>query len=74
MGNKNEIKMSLGTIICIFIIIFLILALAIVYYYGFIKTNSTILSDKSIQSKEKNNEYIDNKEKDTNLNNRKQYI
>ena len=42
MEEKKTIKVSLGTVICIFIIILLIVALGLVYYLGFIKNNDKI--------------------------------
>lgn len=40
MESKKEIKISLGTVICIGIIIFLIIALGLVYYFGIVKNNN----------------------------------
>ena len=43
MEKENFVKVSLGTKICIFIIIFLIIILCMVYYRGFIANkNNTI--------------------------------
>lgn len=42
MEDKKTVKVSLGTAICIFIIILLIISLGIVYYLGFIKDNEKI--------------------------------
>ena len=42
MVERKSIKVSLGTVICIFIIILLILALGVVYYLGFVKNKQEI--------------------------------
>lgn len=42
MKEKKAIKVSLGTVICIFIIIILIIALVVVYYMGFVQNNERI--------------------------------
>lgn len=42
MEEKKSIKVSLGTTICIIIIVLLFSALGVVYYLGFIKNNQTI--------------------------------
>lgn len=42
MEEKKSIKVSLGTTICIIIIVLLFNALGVVYYLGFIKNNQTI--------------------------------
>ncbi len=42
MKENKKIKIGLGTAICIFIIVLLIIALAGVYYFGFIKNNEKI--------------------------------
>jgi uncharacterized protein YpmB len=42
MAEKESIKVSLGTTICIFIIILLIVGLGVVYYLGFVKNNERI--------------------------------
>ena len=42
MDEKKSIKVSLGTVISIFIIILLILALGVVYYLGFVKNKQEI--------------------------------
>lgn len=54
MAEKESIKVSLGTTICIFIIILLIVALGVVYYLGFIKNNEKIneLENKQIALEE----------------------
>ena len=41
MEEKKNITMSLGTAICLIIIIILIFALGITYYFGFVKEDST---------------------------------
>lgn len=40
MEEKKEIKVSLGTVICIVIIVILLCALAFVYYLGFVKEDN----------------------------------
>ena len=55
MEEKNEIKIRLGTVVSIFIIFVLIVALGIVYYLGFIADNS---SNKEVASLETNNEKL----------------
>lgn len=42
MDEKKSIKVSLGTIVCIFIVVVLIIALGVVYYMGFVKNNEKI--------------------------------
>lgn len=42
MDEKKSIKVSLGTTICIFIIILLIVALGVVYYLGYVKNKQEI--------------------------------
>ncbi len=42
MAEKESIKVSLGTTVCIFMIILLIVALGVVYYLGFVKNNERI--------------------------------
>lgn len=42
MDEKKSIKVTLGTTICIIIIVLLIIALGIVYYLGFVKNNTEI--------------------------------
>lgn len=46
MEDKKTVKVSLGTSICIFIIIVLIVALCVVYYLGFVKNNQEIIALK----------------------------
>lgn len=46
MDDKKTIKIGLGTVICIFIIILLVIALGIVYYLGFVKNSQEILALK----------------------------
>ena len=41
MEDKKAVKISLGTAICIFIIILLVVALGVVYYLGFVKNKNT---------------------------------
>ena len=41
MEGKKAVKISLGTAICIFIIILLVVALGVVYYLGFVKNKNT---------------------------------
>ena len=42
MDEKKSIKVSVGTVVCIFIIILLVVALGIVYYMGFVQNNEKI--------------------------------
>lgn len=51
MEEKKSIKVSLGTAICIFIIVLLVIALGLVYYLGFIRNNKRI----NVIESEKNN-------------------
>ena len=46
MEDKKTMKVSLGTVICIFIIILLVIALGIMYYVGFVKNN---IKDQNVQ-------------------------
>lgn len=78
MDEKKSIKVSLGTVICIFIIIVLIVALGVVYYMGFVKNNEKIsqLEDQTIALQKeinvlqeaKNTTQIQEKEKETETN------
>lgn len=52
MKENKEIKISLGTLVCVFIIIVLIISLGLVYYLGFIK------NEKPSSIPENNNEII----------------
>lgn len=54
MEEKKSIKISLGTVICMFIILILIFALIIVYYFGFV-------ADKNIHDTNSNTVSTDNK-------------
>lgn len=54
MEEKKSIKISLGTVICMFIILILIFALVIVYYFGFV-------ADKNIHDTNSNTVSTDNK-------------
>ena len=47
MEGKEAIKVRLGTVICLFIIFMLIIALGVVYYLGFVKNNQEILELKN---------------------------
>ena len=42
MAKKESIKVSLGTAICVIIIVLLIVGLGLVYFQGFIKNNERI--------------------------------
>lgn len=57
MEEKKAVKVSLGTVVCIFVIALLIVALGIVYYLGFVKNNQQIiaLKDEVNVLKSKNN-------------------
>ena len=59
--EKNSVKISLGTVICICIILILLTALGLVYYFGFVKTdNETPTIEANVQdfSSSKNNQNI----------------
>lgn len=58
MDEKKSIKVSLGTTICIFIIILLIVALGVVYYLGYVKNNEKIneLENKTISLEKAKNQ------------------
>ena len=57
MEEKKNITMSLGTAICLIIIIILIFALGITYYFGFVKEDST--SNNLSKINEQNTVYND---------------
>ncbi len=42
MEEKKSFKVSLGTVVCMFMILILIMALVVVYYLGFVKNNQKI--------------------------------
>lgn len=42
MKEKESIKVSLGTAICVFIIFFLVIGMVAMYYFGFVKNNEKI--------------------------------
>ena len=74
MEDKNTIKVSLGTVVCIFIIILLIVALGVFYYFGFVKNKEeiTALKDKVNTLDNKNtiqSEKVETKTSDVNSNN-----
>lgn len=50
MGEKNEIKVKLSTVILLFIIFILIIALGITYYFGFVKNKNENKSTNIIQT------------------------
>lgn len=58
MEEKKSIKVSLGTTICIIIIVLLFSALGVVYYLGFIKNNQTI-NDLELEKVALENEKIE---------------
>ena len=39
MGERNEVKVRLSTVVCVFIILVLVVALGVVYYFGFVKND-----------------------------------
>lgn len=47
--EKNSAKISLGTAVCMFVILLLIIALAVVYYLGFIKDSDFVGDKEEIQ-------------------------
>ena len=40
MGEKNEVKVRLSTVVYLFIILVLVVALGVVYYLGFVKNDN----------------------------------
>lgn len=81
MEEKKSIKVSLGTVICMFIILILVFALITVYYFGFIKNdgentekeiNTNINIDKDAEIEDNITNIED--EKDTQINNEKDDI
>lgn len=73
MGEKKEVKISLGTAICIFIIILLVISLAVIYYLGVVKNNQTVTEANAIQVESTNidvsngNEEVQELDKDSEL-------
>lgn len=70
--EKNSAKISLGTAVCMFIILLLIIALAIVYYLGFINNsgefaNSNVAGDTEVIQNV--NENINNSDVSEEINN-----
>ena len=67
MEDKKAVKISLGTAICIFIIIVLIVALGVVYYLGFVKNKLKISELKNeINGLKTDNDIAQNIEEKTN--------
>ena len=76
MEDKKTVKVSLGTVVCIFIIVLLIITLGVVYYMGFVKNNEkvseleeqTVALQKEINTlnEEKNTAQKQEKETETN--------
>lgn len=60
--EEKKVKMSLGTAVCIFIIILLIVALGVTYYLGFIKNKQgeVVLKNEKTISKSEKTESISN--------------
>lgn len=57
MGEKKTIEISLGTVICIFIIIILLVALGVTYYLGFVKDDNKVRNpEKDVVNTVGNNE------------------
>lgn len=56
MGENKEIKVRLSTVVCIFVILILVVALVAVYYLGFIKDNNTnnMIANEDILEKSNN--------------------
>ena len=54
MGERNEVKVRLSTVVCVFIILVLVVALGVVYYLGFVQNNEKIakLSNEKISLQE----------------------
>ncbi len=42
MGEKNELKVRFSTVVCIFIILVLVVALGAVYYFGFVQKDKQL--------------------------------
>lgn len=42
MGEKNEVKVRLSTVVCVFIILVLVVALGAVYYFGFVQKDKQL--------------------------------
>ena len=61
MGEKNEVKVRLSTVVYLFIILVLVVALAVVYYLGFVKNDNA-----NGELTEKNNIAINEQETETN--------
>lgn len=86
MEEKKTVKISLGTTICIFIILILIIALCVTYYLGFIKNNQNDVTSNQLYSEksdiattntEKQNTIKDNSDKEQKIEeqlNQKKYI
>jgi len=48
MGEKNEVKVRLSTVVCVFIILVLVVALGVVYYFGFVANKAGDTKNDSI--------------------------
>lgn len=63
MENKEEIKVKLSTVIYIFIIVALIIALGITYYFGFVNDKNAHIEGETVTNTTENTD-IGNKEND----------
>jgi len=68
MGEKKELKVRLSTVVFLFIILVLIVALGVVYYLGFEKNDNSNNMIANGESTEKNNISVNEQVPDTNSN------
>lgn len=55
MGEKSEVKVRLSTVVCVFIILVLVVALGVVYYFWFVKSDNSNNMIANGEVAEKNN-------------------
>ena len=65
MEEKNELKVRLSTVVYLFIIVVLVVALGVVYYLGFVKSDNSHNMIANGEVAEKNNNSTDVKENKT---------